>query len=602
LLRSSLKKINTALASLELGLAEEELDFLGNLLFEDSPDFILGGDELFNTTLIFRTQEDSKVDDLICLPLQNQEFDFDDPLRPVIPDDTHPNCRCYYEDANTGINLGQDGAFASASTKRVTQEFADLVGGEEGVWKTVNGTPVFFPDGGDGKEAIDKAFKNKSTKSQKQLENEGRKENLKNLQERIDKNKAEIKPHEPVGEVVQTVDVDGHDVDVGEHEDPTDAIDDFRDKNELWEKTPDLPTDFEAKNNVNISRQGERLEDAMRQTGEWSDNPEGSVFLTRDGEWIGFGGDTDHRMSVAGAESYSGIKLEEPRPEGNSWTRSDDLDKFMRMSGTARVSVRGGINADISHPLSSAQRNALTDLAISKDYGRDDIFFDHNNLAKDIKEETLIRSILDFGSANVVIADTFEGKEGVWRTINGTPIFIPEGEDIETVITETFKKIESKSPSPQAPKGKEPQRFSEARKAHQEFKKGKGDQSYSFDPVTGKGYDAFNKEEAVQMYNRYDTSDGRDPVYFISETNHQGELSRESESAFINITNHGNDPIIGKWVDDKTGFKYTDVSFSEAGLGKKGSDRKIRDILSENAQESAMKLFPDGTVDFVNGF
>jgi hypothetical protein len=205
-------------------------------------------------------------------------------------------------------------------------------------------------------------------------------------------------------------------------------------------------------------------------------------------------------------------------------------------------------------------------------------------------------------TATVAIADTFEGKEGVWRTINGTPIFIPEGEDIEKVITETFKKIESKSPSPQAPKGKEPQRFSEARKAHQEFKKGKEGESYSFDPKTGKGYNAFNKDEAVQMYNRYDTSDGRDPVYFISETNNQGGLTRGSESAFVNVTNNGNDPIIGRWVDDKTGFEYTDVSFSESGLGKKGSDRKIRDILSENAQESAMKLFPDGTVDFVNGF
>jgi hypothetical protein len=161
LLKSSLKKINTALASLELGLAEEELDFLGNLLFEDSPDFILGGDELFNTLLIFRTQEDSKVDDLICLPLQNQEFDYDDPLRPVIPDDTHPNCRCYYENADTGENLGQDGAFATGSLKRVTEEFADMVDGKEGVWKTVRGTPVFFPDGEDGGEAIKKAFKNK---------------------------------------------------------------------------------------------------------------------------------------------------------------------------------------------------------------------------------------------------------------------------------------------------------------------------------------------------------------------------------------------------------------------------------------------------------
>jgi len=255
--KNSLRKIRTVLASLDLGLAEDELDFLGNILFEDSPDFIISGDEIFNTLLIFRTQEDSKVDDLICLPLQNQEFEFGDPFRPIIPDDTHPNCRCYYEDANTGANLGQDGAFATASVKRVTQEFADMVDGQEGVWKTLNGTPVFFPDGQDPNEAITKAFKGKS-----------------------------------------------------------------------------------------------------------------------------------------------------------------------------------------------------------------------------------------------------------------------------------------KSPSPQAPKGKEPQRFSEARKAHEEFRKGKGKESYSFDPKTGKGYNAMNRDEAIQMYNRYDTSDGKDPVYFISETNHQGQLTRESESAFINSWNY----------------------------------------------------------------
>ena len=102
------------------------------------------------------------------------------------------------------------------------------------------------------------------------------------------------------------------------------------------------------------------------------------------------------------------------------------------------------------------------------------------------------------------------------------------------------------------------------------------------------------------MYNRYDKSDGKDPVYFISETNHQGGLTRESESAFINITNNDKDPVIGRWVSDDTGFEYTDISRAETGLGKKGSDREIRTRLKEAGQESALKLFSDGTVDFVN--
>jgi hypothetical protein len=163
--KSSKHQIKQALASLDVGLAVEELDFLGNLLFEDSPDFIDSGDDLFSTMLIFRTQEDAKVDDKICLPLQNQEFEFDDPLRPVIPDDTHPNCRCYWENADTGENLGQDGAFATATTAtsitKVTTVFADTVDGKEGAWKTIKGTPVFFPDGEDPSEVINKAFKDK---------------------------------------------------------------------------------------------------------------------------------------------------------------------------------------------------------------------------------------------------------------------------------------------------------------------------------------------------------------------------------------------------------------------------------------------------------
>lgn len=215
-------------------------------------------------------------------------------------------------------------------------------------------------------------------------------------------------------------------------------------------------------------------------------------------------------------------------------------------------------------------------------------------------------TLIEIEETKTATADTLNGKEGAWKTINGTPIFLPDGEDAEKVISETFKKLDkskSKSPSPQAPKSTtEPQRFSDARKKHQEFAKDKKGESYSYDPKTGKGYNAFNREEALQMYDRYDKSDGKDPVYFISETNHGGNLSRESESAFVNISNKGNDPIIGKWVDDNTGFVYTDVGFSEAGLGKKGADRKIRDLLTETAQESALKLLPDGTVDFVNGF
>ena len=57
--------------------------------------------------LIFMTQQDSKVDDLICLPLEGTVWDIDDPQRPKIPATTHPNCRCFWIDPSNGANLGQ---------------------------------------------------------------------------------------------------------------------------------------------------------------------------------------------------------------------------------------------------------------------------------------------------------------------------------------------------------------------------------------------------------------------------------------------------------------------------------------------------------------
>lgn len=59
------------------------------------------------TPLIFMTQMDSKVDDKICLPLEGTVWGEKDTDRPKIPKDTHPNCRCFYINAETGQNLGQ---------------------------------------------------------------------------------------------------------------------------------------------------------------------------------------------------------------------------------------------------------------------------------------------------------------------------------------------------------------------------------------------------------------------------------------------------------------------------------------------------------------
>jgi len=58
-------------------------------------------DDRFSNIVIFTTQRDNKVDDFICLPLAGNEYGIDDPNRPRIPEDTHPNCRCYYVHKST---------------------------------------------------------------------------------------------------------------------------------------------------------------------------------------------------------------------------------------------------------------------------------------------------------------------------------------------------------------------------------------------------------------------------------------------------------------------------------------------------------------------
>lgn len=57
--------------------------------------------------VIYMTQRDNKVDDVICLPLAGTVYEIDSPRRVRIPSETHPNCRCFYIDAITGENLGQ---------------------------------------------------------------------------------------------------------------------------------------------------------------------------------------------------------------------------------------------------------------------------------------------------------------------------------------------------------------------------------------------------------------------------------------------------------------------------------------------------------------
>lgn len=51
--------------------------------------------------VIWKTQGDAKVCP-ICDALEGNQYDIDDPDKPIPIDDTHPHCRCEYEDVLTG--------------------------------------------------------------------------------------------------------------------------------------------------------------------------------------------------------------------------------------------------------------------------------------------------------------------------------------------------------------------------------------------------------------------------------------------------------------------------------------------------------------------
>ena len=208
-----------------------------------------------------------------------------------------------------------------------------------------------------------------------------------------------------------------------------------------------------------------------------------------------------------------------------------------------------------------------------------------------IPQEDLLEIVDQMSTATADQGVGPNGEDGRWITVKGNKIFIPDGEDAGDVIAKNFK-------SPVVPEAKSTTDstvdFPEARKKHDSFLKGKEKESYSFDPVTGKGFNAYDKDQAKEMYKRY--GNGSDPVYFISKTNHGGQLSRESESEYIEAFNEGKRPLIGHWVSDETGFDYTDISFAENNI----SSNQAKALLKTNAQESALVLKPNGRVEFLD--
>jgi len=118
--------------------------------------------------------------------------------------------------------------------------------------------------------------------------------------------------------------------------------------------------------------------------------------------------------------------------------------------------------------------------------------------------------------------------------------------------------------------------------------------NYSFDPTTGKGYDAMNKEDAIELFNNK-TNKNKDPVYFIGITNHEGGLSRRTEAQYNHLITRGFQPLIGKWTDEEKGHVYNDISFTLTGV----NENEILAFKKKHVQEAILKLSEGGVAEFI---
>lgn len=152
-----------------------------------------------------------------------------------------------------------------------------------------------------------------------------------------------------------------------------------------------------------------------------------------------------------------------------------------------------------------------------------------------------------------------------------------------------------KNPLDLSPEKIMPVEFDVALKKFDDFVKTSPKKNYSFDPTIGKGFDAQNKTDALTFYHRF--SDGQNELFVVGVTNHAGQLSRESHSAYEQVRNNKLHPLIGHWVSDETGFDYTDISFP---LDHGVAEDEIKELLHNLGQESAIAVNKQGRARFIN--
>jgi hypothetical protein len=134
-----------------------------------------------------------------------------------------------------------------------------------------------------------------------------------------------------------------------------------------------------------------------------------------------------------------------------------------------------------------------------------------------------------------------------------------------------------------------PKEYTDAYHQYDQFSNTTELKGYSFDPATDKGYDALNNEShGKELYDNY--GDGENDLYIAAVTNHQGDLDRETESAYYQVVGEGRNPLIGFWIDSDTGFEHTDISSPMTGM----TEQELRNALRENQQKTYVAVTKEG--------
>ena len=142
--------------------------------------------EGFGDTIIYKLEySHNKTDE--CDDYSDEVFEADSPDMPVLP--LHPNCKCYYEDDETGEYLGQDPQSALGGNTMFPESFKEADDDTE--WITINGVHVPVKSGQSKDDAAKDFIDGKLGKGKPDLKNSLKQRGLKgdDLLNNIDKAK-----------------------------------------------------------------------------------------------------------------------------------------------------------------------------------------------------------------------------------------------------------------------------------------------------------------------------------------------------------------------------------------------------------------------------